>query len=62
MMEKDEYEYMLIEVISGVEGDSLSINNMRVCGSKPYGGGTVKNKWKAKREDILNAIGAKNET
>jgi hypothetical protein len=50
-------EYILIELISGVEGDSVSINNMRICGSKPWGGGKILRKWKAKRQDIIDALG-----
>jgi len=45
-----------IELISGVEGPCICIGNRRVCGNKPWGGGTVQHKWLARREDILKAL------
>jgi hypothetical protein len=47
-----------IEVIhvSGVEGPSLYINNYRVSGPKPWGGGTTVREWKTTLRDILIAI------
>jgi len=53
----DKKNKILIEVISGKLGQSLSINNMRVCGSKPLGGGSVIQKWNADRENIIRALG-----
>lgn len=34
-------EKIKIEVIGGVAGKSLYVNDTRVCGEKPWGGGTV---------------------
>ncbi len=34
-----------IEIIDGVGGLSLYINDYRVAGSKPYGGGRTVKKW-----------------
>ena len=43
---------------AGVEGPSLYINNFRVCGPKPWGGGSVVKEWKdAETGDILRALG-----
>lgn len=43
---------------AGVEGPSLYINNYRVCGPKPWGGGKVIKEWKdAEKGDILHALG-----
>lgn len=38
-------EALEIEVIKGVEGNCLVINDTRVAGSKPWGGGTVIHKF-----------------
>ena len=48
---------VIIEVISGCEGNCLAINNFRVAGPKPWGGGTVIQTFKAEMSDILKAIG-----
>lgn len=34
-------EMLKIEVVRGCEGNSLYINDRRVAGNKPWGGGTV---------------------
>jgi len=44
-----------IEVISGVEGPSLYIDDYRVCGPKPWGGGKVLCSWVVKIKDIDRA-------
>ena len=45
-----------IEVIRGVEGDALSINDYRVAGPKPWGGGTIIKKWSVEIIDLQKAI------
>ena len=45
-----------IEVIRGVEGNCLSINNYRFVGSKPWGGGTVIKQWKTSRKDFIHSL------
>lgn len=45
-----------VEVISGVEGPCLSINEYRVAGPKPWGGGQVTKSWVTSRRDILAAF------
>lgn len=45
-----------IEVVEGVEGPCLSINDYRVCGPKPWGGGRVAKSWKARGDDLLRAM------
>ena len=45
-----------IELIGGVEGDSLYLNDFRICGNKPWGGGHPKKTWEMTIEDILTAI------
>ena len=45
-----------IEVVKGVAGDSLYINNRRVSGEKPWGGGRVVRKFKTTEKEIHKAI------
>ena len=35
-----------LELVNGVEGQSLYINDYRIAGKKPWGGGTVVKTWK----------------
>lgn len=51
-------KYAKIELIGGVEGDSLAINDKRVAGPKPWGGGRVKRTWRmVPVEFIIEAVG-----
>lgn len=50
-----------IELINGCEGKCIYINDYRVAGSKPYGGGYAEKTWMANRKDILKALGIKTE-
>ena len=43
-------------VISGVEGNCLSINYRRVAGAKPWGGGKIITKWNVTVKDIIEAF------
>lgn len=45
-----------IELVSGCEGYSLYIDDYRVAGSKPWGGGKVVKAWTAKVADIDKAL------
>lgn len=44
-MSNPTFDTTKIEVIQGPEGPCLSINDYRVCGPKPWGGGTVIVSW-----------------
>ena len=48
-----------LELVQGVEGDSIYLNDTRICGSKPWGGGKVMKKWTTSIRDIENALGFK---
>jgi hypothetical protein len=50
-----------IAIINGVAGKSLSINNTRVAGPKPWGGGRPVDTFLVEEERILDAIGHKPE-
>jgi hypothetical protein len=45
-----------INLVNGVEGSSLYIDDYRVAGNKPWGGGVIARTFKAKRSDILKAL------
>jgi hypothetical protein len=49
-------ETVSIEVVSGVEGRSIYINDYRVAGNKPWGGGTVELKFRASLSDIFESV------
>lgn len=44
-----------IEVVQGTEGAAMYINDYRVAGPKPWGGGTVAYKWAVSDSDFLGA-------
>lgn len=46
-----------IEIVAGVEGKSCYINGRRVCGNKPWGGGSVIYKGDAEIGAVMQAIG-----
>jgi hypothetical protein len=48
---KDE-DIISIEVVAGVEGPSLYINQYRIVGNKPWGGGRVLRSWKVSAGDL----------
>lgn len=45
-----------VEIVSGIEGLCLLVNDYRVAGPKPWGGGTVTQSFKTKLADIERAI------
>jgi len=49
-------KHVTIEVIKGVDGNCLSINDERVSGPKPWGGGKVTNTFKVYVKDIRRLI------
>lgn len=49
-------ERLLVEVVSGVEGPCLVIENFRVAGPKPWGGGRVYGQWRIDRADLLTRL------
>lgn len=50
-------EKIKIEIVAGVEGNSCYINGRRVCGNKPWGGGSVIYKGDAEIGAVMQAIG-----
>lgn len=47
------YELTLCD---GVEGQSLYLDDTRIAGPKPWGGGTVVKTWEVRARDLENAI------
>jgi len=48
-----------IEVISGAEGECLSLNDFRIAGPKTYGGRVTK-RFETRVEDVLASIATSN--
>lgn len=45
-----------IEEIKGREGYCITINDKRIAGPKPWGGGYATRNWVANVDDVLNAL------
>ena len=45
-----------LDYVSGVEGNSVYLNAVRIAGPKPWGGGKVLKSWTVKRNDVLRAL------
>ncbi|RPH41483.1 MAG: hypothetical protein EHM87_19560 [Burkholderiales bacterium] len=43
-------------IVRGCEGSAIVINDYRVAGPKPWGGGTIEKRWQCSLKDILEAI------
>jgi hypothetical protein len=52
----------VFEIISGVAGKCLCLNDVRIAGPKPWGGGTVVARWSVSRSKIIDAIKPKDHT
>lgn len=52
----EESKYAVVEIVSGKEGQCLIVNDLRVAGPKPWGGGTVIKRFQVKKEDLMEAI------
>ncbi len=49
-------ETILVEVVEGVGGRSLYVNDNRVAGPKPFGGGRKIHIFRVKIEDLKEAL------
>lgn len=45
-----------LELVAGVEGPSLYLNNYRIAGPKPWRGGKVVRSWRVRDEDVRQAL------
>ena len=51
-----------IEVVKGAGGSALYIDDFRVCGPKPWGGGHVTHTWTATVSDLRMCADAATDT
>ena len=54
--ERDIVESIKIEIVKGVEGLCVVINDFRICGSKPWAGGSIINSWDIDTRDFERAL------
>lgn len=47
---------MKLLLVSGVEGPSVYLNDYRIAGPKPWGGGTIQREWNVERENVERAL------
>lgn len=47
---------VIIEIINGVEGQCVAINDYRVAGPKPWGGGKVSKKFTSDMSNMRRAL------
>lgn len=45
-----------LDIIQGVEGLCIGINDFRIAGPKPWGGGKVLHSWKFSLKDLQDAF------
>ena len=45
-----------VTLVGGVEGPSIYLNDYRIVGPKPWGGGTIQNQWKGRARAVLTAL------
>lgn len=49
-------EKVKIELVNGCEGKSIYINDYRVAGSKPWGGGRTEKDWIVDKKKFLSSL------
>jgi len=54
--EQAETAMVKVEIVDGVEGPCVVVNDRRVAGPKPWGGGTTMRSWLVPEETITNAL------
>jgi len=45
-----------VDIIGGVEGPCLSVNDYRVAGPKPWGGGKITRSWTVTIKDLIGGL------
>jgi hypothetical protein len=53
---EDREQWAILEVVDGVEGPCLVLNDRRIAGPKPWGGGTITHRWAVGRMALEEAI------
>lgn len=54
--EKAASQKLKLDLVKGVEGNCIVLNQYRIAGHKPWGGGKVIQSWTVDREDIERAL------
>ena len=49
-------KFASVEIIVGVGGPSIYVNDYRIAGPKPWGGGRCTKRWVVERENIERAL------
>lgn len=49
-------KHVCIDEIRGCEGNCIAINDYRVAGPKPWGGGIVVKNWVADVDDVIRSL------
>lgn len=52
----EEERTVMVEIVTGASGDCLAINDWRVSGPKPLGGGSVKQRFWVKLSEIKKSL------
>ena len=55
-METKQPQKYSVLYMEGVEGPSIYINDHRIAGPKPWGGGTILKEWKTTADDLRRAV------
>lgn len=53
---------LIIEMVDGIEGGSLYLNDYRIAGPRPLGGGITIARWRANRDTIDKVLKKFDET
>lgn len=48
-----------VEMVQGVEGMAIYVNDYRICGPKPWGGGRVVRKWMTDVDRVIEGLNSK---
>jgi hypothetical protein len=49
-------KHICIDEVKGCEGNCITMNDYRVAGPKPWGGGIVVKNWVASVDDVIRAL------
>lgn len=49
-------EKVKVELVNGCEGKSIYVNDYRVAGSKPWGGGSTETTWVVDKKRVIKAL------
>lgn len=45
-----------VSIVAGVEGPGVYLNNIRIAGYKPWGGGHLVGEWPLSEDDLQRAV------